>query len=274
MSRAAAGLWLLLLGLVLACGGGVEHHVARGVVRDVNLEYGQVLIEHEDIPGLMPGMTMSFDVPDRALLEGLARGQAIEFTVEFDGHSYRVVEARVLAEDAAAAGGGLSALAGVRTPAPEFSLVDQAGEPVSSQALRGRVLLVDFVYTTCPGPCPILTSSHVSLQRALSPELRERTRFISVSLDPEHDTPEALRAYAEARGADLSHWSFLTGPPDAVAALVAAYGVGSLRQPDGTIEHVVATFLVDAEGRVAERFVGLEHGTDELLRALERLAAG
>jgi protein SCO1/2 len=145
---------------------------------------------------------------------------------------------------------------------------------VASRDWRGRVLLVDFVYTRCPGPCPILTSRHVSLQRALSPELRERTRFVSVSIDPEHDTPEALRVYAEARGADLAHWSFLTGPPEAVAAVVAAYGVGSLRQDDGTIDHIVATFIVDPEGRIAERFVGLEHDSETLLRALERIASG
>jgi protein SCO1/2 len=264
----------LLLTLLTACGSGTEHYAALGVVRDVNLEYGQVLIEHEDIPDLMPAMTMSFDVPDRALLETLARGQAIAFTVAFDGRSYRVVKVDVLAEDAAAEGGELAALAAVRELAPEFSLVDQSGESVSSQTLRGRVLLVDFIYTTCPGPCPILTSRHVSLQRKLSPELRERTRFVSVSLDPERDTPEALRAYAEARGADLAHWSFLTGAPDAVAELVSAYGVGSLLQPDGSINHVVATFLVDAEGRVAERFIGLEHEVEALRRALERLAAG
>ena len=81
-------------------------------------------------------------------------------------------------------------------------------------------------------------------------------------------------AYADARGADLEHWSFLTGPPERVAGVVEAYGVGSLRQADGTIDHVVATFIIDAEGRIAERFVGLDDDREELLRALERLASG
>ena len=77
---------------LLAC-GGAERYPARGVVEDVNREYGQVLIDHEDIEGLMPAMTMSFDVADAALLERLERGQAIDFVVEFDGRSYRVVQA-------------------------------------------------------------------------------------------------------------------------------------------------------------------------------------
>ena len=261
---------------VTACVDGVQHHRAHGVVRGVNRESAQVLIEHDEIPGFMPAMTMSFDVPNTELMAGLSRGQAIDFTIAVDGRSLRVVEARVVGDEAerAVAAGGLAALAALRDPAPAFALVDQAGRTVASDALRGNVLLVDFVYTSCPGPCPILTSRHVTLQRKLSPELRSRTRFVSISLDPTRDTPEVLRAYAEARGVDLEHWSFLTGEPDAVAAVVAGYGVGSLRQDDGTIDHLVASFVVDGEGRIAERFVGLEHETADLHDALERIAGG
>lgn len=264
-----------LLFLLLACGGeDAQRYGARGVVEDVNRKYGQVLIDHEDIEDLMPAMTMSFDVPDAALLDRLERGQVIDFVVEFDGRSYRVVEAEVREEDAATQGGSLQALVAVRTPAPTFALTDQDGAPLASQALAGKTLLVDFVYTTCPGPCPILTSRHVALQRELSPELRARTHFVSISIDPARDTPAALRAYASARGADLAHWSFVTGPVDVVSALLEAYGVGSVRQPDGTIDHVVATFVVDGEGRIADRFVGLEHETRDLRAALERVSSG
>ena len=117
----------------------------------------------------------------------------------------------------------------------------------------------------------MLTSAHVTLQRSLPPELRARTRFVSISLDPVRDTPMALRAYGLARGADLTGWSFLTGPPEAVAAVVKAYGVGTVRRPDGQIDHLVATFLIDGEGQIAQRFIGLEHEPEELLRALEGL---
>lgn len=268
---------VLSLALVLAaCGDGVQRHEAHGIVRDVKRDYAQVLIEHDEIPGFMPAMTMPFDVPDAKLLAGLSPGQVIDFSIAFDGRSFRVVEASVVGDAAepAVSAGGRAALVARRTPAPAFALVDQAGRPVASDALRGSVLLVDFVYTSCPGPCPIQTSRHVTLQRELSPELRARTRFVSISLDPVQDTPEALRAYAEAHGADLDHWSFLTGEPDAVAAVVAGYGVGSLRQDDGTIDHLVATFVVDDGGRIAERFVGQGHETGALSDALERIAGG
>ncbi len=274
MSQRAIGLALVLLaspGLLVGCS---NEHEARGVVREVRPEWKQVVIAHEDIPGLMPAMTMNFDVEDPELLATLEKGQEIAFAVEFTGRAYVVTRAEVLGE---AGPGGSPELAGLlpeRRPAPDFRLTDQSGAEVSLESLRGTTLLVDFVYTSCPGPCPVQTARQVELQRSLPSALLERTRFVSISLDPERDTPEALRAYAEARGADLGHWSFLTGPPAAVADVVKAFGVGSLRKPDGEIEHLMATFLIDPEGRIAERYVGLDQDTETMRRDLERVSAG
>jgi protein SCO1/2 len=159
-------------------------------------------------------------------------------------------------------------------PVPDFALVDQDGRPASLAALRGRFLLVDFVYTNCPGPCPILTGVHVEVQRRLPPALRPSLHFVSISLDPERDSPARLRAYASARGADLTSWSFLTGPRERVDAVLRAFGVGSSPGQDGEIDHLVVTFLVDPEGRVARRWVGVDHEADEILADLERMAAG
>jgi len=269
-AAAALLLWLLLP----ACGDSVRRHEGLGVVREVRPEWGQVVIAHEDIEGLMPAMTMNFDVPDAALLESLEKGQRIRFALEADADGYRVVGVEVLGAADVKEGRGLAGLLPARDPAPDFALTNQAGAPVSLTSLRGTVLLIDFVYTRCPGPCPVQTARHVALQRSLAPELRERTRFVSISLDPANDTPAALREYAEARGADLAHWDFLTGPPEELARLVKRFGVGTLRQPDGQIEHLTVTFLVDAEGRIAERYLGLDHSAETLRRDLERLAAG
>ena len=266
---------VLLLSAVAACSDGpaANHYPASGIVREVLLEDHQVVIEHGEIKGLMPGMTMSFDVPDHALLEGLAAGQAIDFTVEATGKSYRVVEATVKGEaGSAGSSGSFSELAPVRDPAPDFELTDQNGAKLALADLRGKLVLLDFIFTSCQGPCPMLTSAHVTLQRMLPPELRARTRFVSISLDPVRDTPMALRAYALARGADLAGWSFLTGDPEAIALVLKGYGVGTMRRPDGQIDHLVATFLIDAEGRIAQRFIGLEHQPEALLRALEGLS--
>ncbi len=256
-----------------ACGSDSKRYQGRGVVYDVNRQFQQILIEHEDIPGLMPAMTMNFDVADPQLLETLDTGDWIAFELEYTGESYRVLSARKLGQ-AEAGETRLDTLARVRSPAPAFELTDQAGERVSLASLRGSVLLIDFVYTRCPGPCPALTSQHVALQRKLPDALRERVWFVSISIDPAHDTPEAMRRYGEARGADLTRWSFLTGDPDRIATLVKRFGVGSVRQPDGTLEHLVATFVIDSQGQIADRFIGLDHEADEILEVLQRVASG
>jgi protein SCO1/2 len=222
----------------------------------------------------MPAMAMNFDVPDPALLESLEPGQHVDFVVEFTGRSYRVVAATVLEAEGGPGSGRLRGLADASTLAPDFELIDQSGREVRLSSLRGRNVVLDFVYTNCPGPCPILTSSHVTLQRSLSPALREKTWFVSITLDPARDTPEALHGYASARGADLSDWWFVTGPSERVEAVVAGFGVGSILQPNGEIDHLVATFLIDAEGRIDRRYIGLDHDVEELRRDLERLGAG
>jgi len=265
--------------LASACGRGARVFDAHGVVVEVQRETGQVLVAHDDIPGLMPAMTMNFDVPDPQLLARLAPGQVIDFRLEFTGRAYRVVDAKIAkearpAETPPATGlPSLAAAPGNQDPAPPFRLIDQDGNWLALSDLRGKVVVLDFIYTHCPGPCPILTGVHVDLQRALDPSARSRLRFVSISLDPARDTPAALREYAQKRGADLSGWSFLTGPPEEVAKVLTAYGVGSTREPEGTIAHLVITYLIDAEGRIARRYVGLEHDVDELRQGVEAVLA-
>jgi protein SCO1/2 len=284
MRSTAANIAALLLVLTtLACDVAQQSQRARrvqgvGVVESVDVPLKQVVIDHEEMPGVMPAMSMSFDVGDPRLLDTLAPGQKIAFTLELRSKSLRIVDARVLSEggEAGRSGGGqpagFASAVGEREPAPDFALVDQDGRSVSLASLRGRVLLLDFVYTNCPGPCPILTSTHVAVQRALPRELAAKVHFVSISLDPVRDTPEAMRAYATARGADLASWSFLGGEPDAVADVLERYGVGAKPGPNGEVDHLVITYLIDADGRVARRFAGLEHGKDTLVAALGAVA--
>lgn len=150
-------------------------------------------------------------------------------------------------------------------PGPPFDLIDQAGRAVSLGSLGDRVLIVDFIYTSCPGPCPVQTSIQVDLQRRIPEPLRGEIQFISISLDPEVDRPEVLERYATSRGVDLSNWSFLTGPTERVADVVRRWGVGSIRKEDGTIDHTLIRFLVQ-DGRVIERYWTSE-GRDEAVLA-------
>ena len=260
---------------MLACDGGdggPGRYAAHGVVEDVDLANGQILIDHGDVEGLMPAMTMNFAVSDRSLLEKLAPGQVIDFKIHFTGRSYEVVDATVVGDAEEEAGWFRLGDGLVRTnPAPPFDLIDQAGNEVSLASFGDRVLMVDFIYTSCPGPCPVQTSIQVELQRQIPEALRSEVQFLSISLDPEVDRPEVLERYALARGVDLSNWSFLTGPPEDVAEVVRLWGVGSIRTEEGTIDHTLVRFLVQ-NGRVIERYWTSEGGGEEVLADVTALA--
>jgi len=276
LNRRAARLALLLLIFsTVACDsqdGGPGRYSAHGVVEDVDLANGQILIDHEDVEGLMPAMTMNFAVTNRSLLEKLAPGQVIDFKIHFTGRSYEVIDAVVVGDAGGEAGWFRLREGLVRTnPAPPFDLIDQAGRAVSLESLGDKVLIVDFIYTSCPGPCPVQTSLQVELQRKIPDALRSEVQFVSISLDPEFDRPEVLEGYAIARGADLSNWSFLTGPTDHVADVVRRWGVGSVRTEEGTIDHTLVRFLVQ-DGLVIERYWTSEGRADAVLDDVTALA--
>jgi protein SCO1/2 len=141
---------------------------------------------------------------------------------------------------------------------PAFELTDQSGRTVRTEDLRGRPLVVSFVFTTCVEACPIVVAQLVRLQAHVrAAGLAERVRFVSITLDPMTDTPDVLRRYAAGYGADLATWHFLTGQPDAVGRLVAALGIGTAPGPRG-LAHDVPLLFVDPAGRIVERRTDLE----------------
>ncbi|MEE8558730.1 MAG: SCO family protein, partial [Myxococcota bacterium] len=154
--------------------------------------------------------------------------------------------------------------------APPYQLIDEQGREFALSDLRGKAVVLDFIFTRCAGPCPILTSSHVTLQRSLPREVATRTHFVSISVDPEHDTPSDLRRYAKERGADLGSWSFLTGDATTVHDVLKRYYVGTT-PADGNLVHTVATYLITPNGHIASLYMGLEHDPAHLLQDLKQL---
>ena len=153
---------------------------------------------------------------------------------------------------------------------PPFALVDQSGTTVRSESLRGHVLVVSFVFTTCVEACPLITGQLARAQaRARSEKLDRRVRFVSITLDPVTDTPDVLRRYANAYGIDLTTWHFLTGAPDDVTRVVRAFGLNAVARE--RIVHGSLVVLVDGQGRIAERRADLELDPDRLLASLRKL---
>jgi protein SCO1 len=153
-------------------------------------------------------------------------------------------------------------------PAPDFTLTAQDGAPLSLAKLRGKVVAVTFIYTQCPDICPLLTQKMVRVQEALGPAFGRDIAFVSITLDPEHDTLAVLKDYAEAWGAKQPGWSFLTGSPEAVRAVTRRYGVFFKRNPDGSIEHSQLTTIIDRNGIMRVQYLGVRFDPDEFRRDL------
>jgi protein SCO1 len=132
---------------------------------------------------------------------------------------------------------------------PAIGLVDQHGAPISLAALKGKPVLIDFIYTACASACPLLTARFARIADKLGGELGTRVTMVSITIDPEHDHPAQLLAYAKTHKAAHPGWLLLTGKPANVAAVMKAYGLKRKIEPDGTIDHVTTSYLVGGDGK-------------------------
>src|SRR5262249_48940923 len=116
----------------------------------------------------------------------------------------------------------------------------------------------DFIYTNCPGPCPLITARMVAIAKLLGPRLGTQVTFISLTIDPEHDTSATLSKYARETGANVSGWLFLTGPPTQIDRLLTLYHLRRDREADGPLTHAAASFLLGPDGRQVRQYAPLK----------------
>ena len=137
--------------------------------------------------------------------------------------------------------------------AADFTLPDQDGRGVTMKDLRGKAVVLDFIYTNCPPDeeCPVLTAKLVGLQQQLKTAgLSDRVVILSITFDPERDTPEVLKAYAQQFGADLSNWHFLRGNNAQTREVSHAYSIGYNKLDTGGFEHTAVIMVIDPQGRI------------------------
>jgi protein SCO1 len=152
--------------------------------------------------------------------------------------------------------------------APDFALTSQDGAEVSLGDFRGNVVAVTFIYVSCPDVCPMLSDKLARVQDALGSDFGTKVAFLSITTDPEHDTPAVLKEYAEALDADLAGWSFLTGEPTAVLDVAHRYGVAVAKAADGQVDHTLLTTLIDRHGRIRVQYLGYRFDPEEFRRDL------
>ena len=164
-----------------------------------------------------------------------------------------------------------------------FTLTDQDGESFTSDAMDGHYWVADFIFTNCAGPCPIMTSAMANLQREYTDY--DNLRFVSISVDPDRDTPEVLKAFGNRYGADFDRWSFLTGDYEKIQYLAREVFMLALANPaedagkedaelahQGPIVHSSRLVLVNPDGKIIDWYIGTDSDdVDELRKALDQL---
>jgi protein SCO1/2 len=156
-------------------------------------------------------------------------------------------------------------------PAPDFTLTTQDKTRLSLKDLRGKVVAVTFIYASCADTCPLLTAKLAGLQERLGADFGPKVFFASVTVDPERDTPEVLKQYAQGYGANPAGWVFLTGTPAEIRDVEKKYGIFARKNPRGDVDHTFLTSLIDRDGVLRVQYLGVRFDPGEFLADLRSL---
>jgi protein SCO1/2 len=156
-------------------------------------------------------------------------------------------------------------------PAPEFTLTKQDGKRLALKDLRGKALAVTFIFASCADTCPLLTAKMAGIQNRLGSDFGKKIYFVSITVDPERDTPEVLKHYGVGHKANPAGWAFLTGTPAEIREVAKRYGIYYKKNPRGDVDHTFLTSLVDQSGTLRVQYMGIKFDPDEMLRDLQSL---
>ena len=258
----------------------------RGKVVSTDATRGEVTLNHEAIPGLMEAMTMPYKLKDASILGELHPGDVItaDVLVSPDPDAdYLLNHIVVVAQAKPDTKPGVSYH--VPTPGdavPDFKLHNQDGRPIHLGQFKGKSLVVTFIYTRCPSPefCPRVTRNFAALEKQLAanPALVAKSHLLSISFDPEHDTPERLRAYgvsyigSGAKSA-FAHWELAVPEKSVLFEMAKFFDLGITNEVDSTITHTLSTTLIGPDGKVAHFYPGNEWTSEQVLVDLKQLDA-
>lgn len=291
------GLAFLILGLAgIFPAGPVQaaatNYFVRGVLKEVDRDEHQVIIAHESIPQFMEAMTMPFRVKDRAVFNDVTSGEKVSFQLHVTESESWVDHIEPLdrrqspASDSSApsknelhpeAGANSAARGRATNPLRDYKFTNELGRPVSLNDFRGQAIALTFFFSRCPIPefCPRLSRNFAEAEKKLNAMENAPTNWhlISVTFDPERDTPKVLKAYGATYGYDPAHWSFLTGPKDKIADLARLCDVKF--DPDsGLFNHNFRTLIVDASNHLQMVFPTSGNLSESIVQELLKAAGG
>jgi protein SCO1 len=260
-------------------------YALRGKVISTDAAKGEVMLDHEAIPGFMEAMTMPYKVKDSAILSELHPGDVLTADLMVSQND----DADVFIDHIVIVGQGkpdYKPKVSYHVPAPgdavpDFKLRNQDGRAIHLGQFHGKSLLVTFIYTRCPLPnfCPLVTHNFAKIEKQLaaSPALLGKTQLLCVSFDPAHDTPDRLRAYGlQYIGADVknpfAHWDFAVPEQPVLDEMARFFNVGLTPAADGSITHTLSTTLIGPNGKVVRFYPGNDWTPDQLLADLRQVA--
>jgi protein SCO1 len=258
-----------------------QSHPARGLVLQVDAPHGLLTVSCDEIPNYMAPMAMAFSVPDAAELTGVKSGDMIDFTLVADQHSSHIEKIRLhqyegLEKDPLGAR-RLKLMTQVADPAsrpaelkigervPDFSLIDQNRQKVSLSQLSGKIVVLTFIYTHCPLPdfCFRVSNNFSQLQKRFKDSMGRDVVLLSVTFDPEHDTPEVLAEYGKTWNVHKMSWHLLTGPKPEIQNLCHLFGM-NFWPDEGVMTHSLHTIVLDRSGNLVANLEGNEYTAEQL----------
>lgn len=266
-------LFIVIAFIVLACQQAPERRYdVEGTVVSVDAKRKEVTLNHTPIPGYMDAMTMPFSLKEDWPYNVLNTGDHIQAILVVQGDRSWLEELSITRSTAETTAPPPPSTESEFSPYPaaDFTLTDQDGQPFSLSSLRGKVAVLDFIFTRCPGPCPLLSLKFSQLQQKLGERLGKDVMLLSVSIDPRHDTPAVLKDYAQRYSANLTGWKFLVGSTRETIMTASAFGADYEANQDGIVDHRLVTCVIDRDGTVVKEFAGTNYTVDEILAAVDK----
>ena len=280
MKKLLSLLVLISLCLGVSCSGTSKRYELKGKVVAVDRDKSQVTISHEEVKGYMPAMTMAFTVPSEEDLKILGPEDQVVATLVIDG-SKSWLEEMVIAKASGNPAGPAVVVAKEGDEVPNFTLRNQDDREIRIHNYRGKALLLTFIYTRCPVPdyCTLMSNNFAQVDRDLGQdaELYGKTHLLSISIEPEYDTPKVLRSYGAAHtgryeNETFAHWEFAGGTKDQVKDIAGYFGLTYYPDKDQII-HGLRTVIVNPDGKVAKIFIGNDWKPEEAVSALRQSLA-
>jgi protein SCO1/2 len=266
---------LCALLLLTSC---AKHFPVRGMVIGVNVPEHTLTISHRDIPHYMPAMSMPFHVRKSADLAGLHPGAQVEFELVARKSGSYIQRLRRIGGSAVIEDQGDRIVlppnperVSIGSIMPDFTLTDQSGQTVRLSDFRGRVVAVDFIYTRCPLPdvCPRLSANFARLQNRFREKMGKDFMLLSITIDPQYDTPQVLLGYAKIWNARLDGWRFLTGQDAAIEVVARRFGMNYWPE-EGLITHTSQTCVIGRDGKLAAQVDGSSFTPSQLGDLIQR----